>query len=183
MGRYHEKYRKKLKGGRWCRPVVEIGAEAHRFVQVGARVGWRGGRAPTGGVAGGQRPRVAWRGGRAPAGGVAGGQRPRVGWRGGRAPAVKNDLTLGAAFRRRPPTALSRGPLGLTARCVRRRYLRAAAIRTRAASTFSRELNALIRTCPSPHWPKPAPGVQTTWALLSSVSKNAHESRPVLIQM
>ncbi len=182
MGRYHEKYRKKLKGGRWCRPVVEIGAEAHRLVQVGARVGWRVGSARGwgGGVA--ARPLVGWR--------VA--ARPRVAWRvgsahgwggGWAAPTVKNDLTLGAAFRRRRPTALSRGPLGLTARCVRRRYLRAAAIRTRAASTFSRELNALIRTCPSPHWPKPAPGVQTTWALLSSVSKNAHESRPVLIQM
>ena len=59
----------------------------------------------------------------------------------------------------------------------------AAAMRESAFSTFSRELNALMRTWPSPHLPKPAPGVQTTWAWLSSRSKNSHESRPVFTQM
>jgi hypothetical protein len=58
-----------------------------------------------------------------------------------------------------------------------------AAIRSRAATTFSRLLKALMRTCPSPQRPKPAPGVQTTWARSSSRSKNSQESRPVLIQM
>ena len=56
-------------------------------------------------------------------------------------------------------------------------------MRASAATTFSRELKALMRTWPSPQRPKPAPGVQTTWALFSSRSKNSHESRPVLIQM
>ena len=64
----------------------------------------------------------------------------------------------------------------------RRAYFSAAPMRARAVTTFSRELNALMRTWPSPHLPKPAPGVQTTWALFSNRSKNSHESRPVLIQ-
>ncbi len=64
----------------------------------------------------------------------------------------------------------------------RRAYFSAAPMRARAVTTFSRELNALMRTWPSPHLPKPAPGVQTTWAWLSNRSKNSHESRPVLIQ-
>jgi len=41
-------------------------------------------------------------------------------------------------------------------------------MRARAVVTFSRELNALMRTWPSPHLPKPAPGVQTTCAWFSS---------------
>ena len=53
-------------------------------------------------------------------------------------------------------------------------YFKAAAMRVSAVSTFSRELKALIRTWPSPHLPKPAPGVQTTWAFSSNVSKNCH---------
>ena len=64
----------------------------------------------------------------------------------------------------------------------RRAYFSASPMRARAVTTFSRELNALMRTWPSPHLPKPAPGVQTTWALFSNRSKNSHESRPVLIQ-
>jgi len=62
-------------------------------------------------------------------------------------------------------------------------HFRAAAMRWRADSTLARELNALMRTWPSPHLPKPAPGVQTTWALFSSRSKNSQESRPVLTQI
>ena len=62
-------------------------------------------------------------------------------------------------------------------------YLRAAAIRSRARTTFSRLLKALMRTWPWPHLPKPAPGVHTTWAFSSSRSKNSHESRPTLTQM
>ncbi len=55
-------------------------------------------------------------------------------------------------------------------------------MRSRAVMTFSRELKALMRTWPSPHLPKPAPGVQTTCALFRRRSKNSQESRPVLIQ-
>ena len=57
------------------------------------------------------------------------------------------------------------------------------AIRSRALTTFSRLLKALMRTCPSPHLPKPAPGVHTTLALSKRRSKNSQESRPVLIQI
>ncbi len=62
-------------------------------------------------------------------------------------------------------------------------YFKAAAMRARAVSTLARELKALMRTWPSPHLPKPAPGVQTTWAWFSRRSKNSHESRPVFTQM
>jgi len=62
-------------------------------------------------------------------------------------------------------------------------YFSAAAMRSRAVTTFSRLLNELMRTWPSPHRPKPAPGVQTTPARMSSRSKNSHESRPTLTQM
>jgi hypothetical protein len=49
--------------------------------------------------------------------------------------------------------------------------LSAAAMRVRAVSTFSRELKALMRTWPSPHLPKPAPGVQTTWAVEQQIEE------------
>ena len=45
-----------------------------------------------------------------------------------------------------------------------------------ASSTFSRELNAEMRTYPSPARPKPAPGVVTTFASLRSLSKNSQLS-------
>src|SRR5690606_2356380 len=62
-------------------------------------------------------------------------------------------------------------------------FLSTAVMRARAVSTLARELKALMRTWPSPQAPKPAPGVQTTWASLRSLSKKAQESVPVLIQM
>jgi len=52
-----------------------------------------------------------------------------------------------------------------------------------ASSTFSRLLKALMRMKPCPQRPKPAPGVVTTWARLSSLSKNFQESLPTFTQM
>ena len=45
-----------------------------------------------------------------------------------------------------------------------------------ASRTFSRELKAEMRMNPSPAWPKPAPGVVTTFASFRSLSKNSQES-------
>ena len=53
-------------------------------------------------------------------------------------------------------------------------------MRVSAVSTFARELKALMRTCPSPHLPKPAPGVHTTCARWSSRSKNSSVALSVL---
>ena len=53
----------------------------------------------------------------------------------------------------------------------------------RASSTLLYSLNALIRIYPSPHLPKPTPGVQTTAASSSRRSKNFHESDRPLIHM
>gem|GEM_PF-2481653 len=112
---------------------------------------------------------------------------------------LKGDLGLRALFHQKPgiisfwieiPVPLGPGKLRKTAASPRRfffgratTHLSAAAMRSSAAVTFSRLLNALMRTWPSPHRPKPAPGVTTTPALVSSRSKNCHESRPTLTQM
>jgi len=48
-----------------------------------------------------------------------------------------------------------------------------------ASFTLSGVANAVRRTYPSPAGPKPAPGVQTTLALLKSRSKNSHEPTPL----
>ena len=101
-------------------------------------------------------------------------------WRHDRAPASRG------GWRKKAPTPRGRrretDRRGDRRREKRRAYFSASPMRARAVTTFSRELNALMRTWPSPHLPKPAPGVQTTWALFSNRSKNSHESRPVLIQ-
>ena len=100
-------------------------------------------------------------------------------WRHDRAPASRGVEKKGADPRGRRRETDRRGD---RRREKRRAYFSASPMRARAVTTFSRELNALMRTWPSPHLPKPAPGVQTTWALFSNRSKNSHESRPVLIQ-
>ena len=58
----------------------------------------------------------------------------------------------------------------------RNRQERTEESRPMASRTFSSELNAEMRMKPSPACPKPAPGVVTTFASLSSLSKKAQES-------
>ena len=62
-------------------------------------------------------------------------------------------------------------------------YLSTLRRRCMASSTASRLLKALMRMKPSPQRPKPAPGVVTTCARFSSLSKNFQESLPTLTQM
>jgi 23S rRNA (uridine2552-2'-O)-methyltransferase len=108
--------------------------------------------------------------------------------RGYRGPAKEAAVERDPMLPKRPPSsgwapAGPRTDLGTRAR-PRSRHARAGswavstASRRPASSTFSRELNALIRKNPSPQRPKPAPGVTTSCSRVSRRSKASQLPRP-----